>query len=172
MNPRVLLVDDDASVRESIGKVLAESGYAVTTVAKGAEADVPFVNEKIDLVLLDLNLGDGNGWDVFERLTTRYPLVPVIIITGMANQFGTALRAGVGALMEKPVDAPALLQTMRDLLSEPEEARLRRMCGYLDDTRYFQGRRPNQGERANEPGVEPPPMFRAAKRGRSAGSHP
>jgi hypothetical protein len=63
--------------------------------------------------------------------------MPLIIITGMPDQYPTALAAGVGALMEKPIDAPALLRTMEELLAEPAEARLRRMCGYQQDTRHF-----------------------------------
>ena len=103
----------------------------------GEEAVVQFDPEQFDLVLLDLNLPLRNGWDVFERLTTRYPFVPVIIITGMPNQYRTALAAGASALMEKPIDVPALLKTMDELLAEPKEARLRRMCGYQQDTKHL-----------------------------------
>ena len=53
-----------------------------------------FLPEQTDLLLLDLNLPCQSGWDVFERLTTRYPLVPVIIITGMPNQYSD--RRGCG----------------------------------------------------------------------------
>jgi DNA-binding response OmpR family regulator len=141
MKQRVLIIDDDGSVRESIGKVLQEAGYEVTTADDGEEAVARFVPEQIDLVLLDLNLPFRSGWDVFERLTTQHPSLPVIIITGMPDQYRTALAAGVGALMEKPIDAPALLRTMDELLAEPAEARLRRMCGYRQDTRHV--RRPN-----------------------------
>lgn len=136
MKKRVLIVDDDAAVRESIKKVLEDAGYQVAVAADGREATVRFVPEEVDIVLLDLNLPRLSGWDVFERLTTRYPLVPIIIITGMPRQFPTALAAGVGALMEKPIEVPTLLETMQELLAEPVEARLRRMCGYQDDTRY------------------------------------
>ena len=133
----VLIVDDDAAVRQSVSKVLKGAGYAVAAASDGEEAVVQFVPGQIDLVLLDLNLPLRSGWDVFERVTTRYPFVPVIIITGMSNQYGTALAAGASALMEKPIDAPALLKTMDELLAEPTEARLRRMCGYQQDTRYL-----------------------------------
>ena len=136
-NHRVLIVDDDASVRESLGKVLKRAGYEVTTAADGDEAATQFVPEQVDLVLLDLNLPFRSGWDVFERLTTQHPTTPLIIITGMPNQYQTALAAGVGALMEKPIDAPALLRIMDELIAEPAEARLRRMCGYYRDTRHF-----------------------------------
>jgi two-component system, chemotaxis family, chemotaxis protein CheY len=143
MKQRVMIVDDDSAVRASIRKVLKGAGYEVTTAADGEEAKAKFVPEEIDLVLLDLNLRSRSGWDVFERLTTQHPTIPVIIITGMPNQYHTALAAGVGALIEKPIEVPILLKTMDELLTEPKEARLRRMCGYQLDTRHF--RRPSGG---------------------------
>jgi DNA-binding response OmpR family regulator len=143
MKTRVLIVDDDASVRQSLRKVLTVAGYEVTTAADGQEAVAQFVPGQIDLVILDLNLPLCSGWDVFERLTTQHPTTPLIIVTGLPNQYPTAMAAGVGALMEKPIDAPELLRTMDELLAEPPEARLRRMCGYQQDTRYV--RPPNAG---------------------------
>ena len=140
MKQGVLIVDDDASVRESIRRVLKGAGYEVKTAADAEEATVKFVPEEIDLVLLDLNLRSHSGWDVFERLTTQHPALPIIIITGMPNQYQTAVAAGVGALIEKPIEVTSLLKTMDELLAEPKEARLRRMCGYQLDTRHL--RRP------------------------------
>jgi DNA-binding response OmpR family regulator len=136
MNPRVLVVDDDASVRDSLKKVLQEAGYEVVLAAGGLEAVGRCDQKPIDLVLLDLNLPNQSGWDVFECLTRRHPGIPIIIITGLPNQYPVALTAGAGALMEKPIEVPALLKTMQELLSEPPEQRLRRLCGQLDDTRY------------------------------------
>jgi CheY-like chemotaxis protein len=138
MKERVLIIDDDASVRESIQKVLKGAGYEVTTAADGEEAVTRFVPERIDLVLLDLNLPFRSGWEVFERLTAQHPTIPLIIITGMPNQYRTALAAGVDALMEKPIDAPALLRTMDELLAEPAEARVRRLYDYQHHTGHFQ----------------------------------
>lgn len=134
MNRRVLIVDDDASVRESLKRVLETADYKVVLAADGQQADLHFVPEQIDLVLLDLNLAGESGWDVFDRLTTRYPLAPIIVITGLPNRYPTALAAGVGALMEKPVEVPVLLRTMAKLLAEPKQTLLRRLCGYMNDT--------------------------------------
>jgi len=136
MKQRVLVVDDDASIRDSLKKVLGEAGYEVALAAGGLEALGRCELEQIDLVLLDLNLPNQSGWDVFGRLTAHHPYIPVIIITGLANQYLTALTAGAGALMEKPIEVPVLLKTMDELLGEPKETRLRRLCGELDDTRY------------------------------------
>jgi CheY-like chemotaxis protein len=136
MKKRVLVVDDDASIRDSLKKVLQDAGYDVALAAGGLEGLGRCELEQIDLVLLDLNLPNQSGWDVFEHLTTHHPFIPVIIITGLANQYFTALAAGAGALMEKPIEVPVLLKTMDELLAEPKETRLRRLCGKLDDTRY------------------------------------
>ena len=163
MKKRVLIVDDDPAIRESVGKVLKGAGYEVSTAADGEAAAVQFVPEQIDLVLLDLNLQSQSGWDVFERMTTQHPSVPIIIITGMPNQYQTALGAGVGALMEKPIEVPALLKTMEVLLAEPKETRLRRMLGYTTDTRYWQ--RPNAGAT----GTSPRPLMKPRRRPRAHG---
>ncbi len=136
MKKRILVVDDDGSVRESLKKVLEGAGYEVILAAGGLEAAIRFEPAQVDLLVLDLVLPNQSGWDVFERLTTRRPVVPVIIITGLPNQHGVAKMAGAGALFEKPVDPAALLQRIEELLSEPPEKRLERLIGALDDTKF------------------------------------
>jgi DNA-binding NtrC family response regulator len=80
-------------------------------------------------VLLDLNMPVKNGWDTFEQFTREHPLIPVIIATARPNQFFTALSAGAGALLEKPMDIPTLLRTMEKLLAETAEQHLARLAG-------------------------------------------
>lgn len=141
MKKRILLVDDDPSVRNAIGLVLESAGYDVTATGDGNEALHHFESTRFNLVLLDLNLAQESGWDVFERLSTQCPLVPIIILTGVNGQYPIARAAGVGALLEKPVEVPVLLKTIEELLAEPEETRLRRMCGYQDDTTYVRAKK-------------------------------
>ena len=90
-----------------------------------------------DLVLLDLNMPGKSGWDTFERLTTENPLLAIIIITARPNQLFTAVGAGVGALLEKPLDFPKLLETVTRLLAEPEESRLERIAGKPAEFHYL-----------------------------------
>ena len=161
MKKRVLVVDDDAAVRESVRKVLEAANYDVVLAADGNEVDES-LPEGIDLVLLDLNLPSLNGWDIFERLTTQHPFLPVIIITGMPNQYKTARIAGVGALMEKPIEPPALLKTMDDLLAEPHRTRLRRVCGYLNDTRYMRPSNAPAVGKLRERAITPQQRFRTS----------
>jgi len=136
LKKKILIVDDDASVRNSIGNVLREAGYDVLQSGDGQEALAKFDAREIDLLMLDLNLPNKSGWDTFEGFTSRNPTLPTIIITGQSRQSQMAMAAGAGALMEKPLDVSELLQTMQELLTEPEEARLRRMSGYSKDGRF------------------------------------
>ncbi|MGD1089632.1 MAG: response regulator [Verrucomicrobiota bacterium] len=141
---RILVVDDDTSVRQMLTRVLVGEGYLVWAAADGTTALEIAAAEKIDLVLLDLNLPGKNGWDTFERLSTENPSLAVIIITARSNQLFTATGAGVGALLEKPLDFPILLQTIRRLLAEPVESRLARMAGKPADLHYVHTQRKEQ----------------------------
>jgi DNA-binding response OmpR family regulator len=141
MKKTVLVVDDDAPIRESLRKILQAEGYDVVLAADGQEGLTQFNSKQIDLLMLDLNLPAKSGWDLFERFSSSKPLLPIIIITGRHNQYQLAAAAGVGALMEKPLDVPQLLQTIAALLVEPAEARLKRLVGLNSDLRYAAPRR-------------------------------
>ena len=133
---KLLVVDDDPSVREMIARVLAGEGYLVLAASNGAEALGIAAANSIDLVLLDLQMPVRSGWDTFERLTAQDPLLAVIIITARPNQLFTALGAGVGALLEKPLDFPTLLRTVKLLLDESAQLRLARLAGHSTDFHY------------------------------------
>jgi DNA-binding response OmpR family regulator len=126
MTKRILLVDDERSIRESLSKILRAENYEVVLVENGQEAIEKHGAQRIDLVILDLNLPVINGWATLEWLAAVNPLLPVIIITGRSNQRALAETAGADALMEKPLDVPLLLQTARELMDEPMESRAQR----------------------------------------------
>ena len=129
MKERVLVADDDPSVRKSLRKVLVDAGYEVVLAADSQEAVEQFANGRIDLMLLDIGLPARTGWSAFERITNQVPVLPIIVVTGGADQHDLAVAAGVGALMEKPLDVTALLDKIQKLLVEPLETRLLRLCG-------------------------------------------
>src|SRR5271170_155011 len=126
---KILLVDDDSAIRKILLRLLSEEGYSVLPAANGVEA-LEFASvAKFDLVLLDLNMPQKNGWETFEQLTSQDPLLPVIVITARPNQLFPALASGVGALLEKPLDFARLLETIYSLLEEPPEVRRARLAG-------------------------------------------
>ena len=136
MTKRILLVDDERSIRESLSKILRAEIYEVVLAENGQEAIEKHGAERIDLLLLDLNMPVINGRFILDWLAAVNPLLPFIIITGRSNQHALAERAGADALMEKPLDVPLLLQTIRELLSEPMESRAQRARSRAAGFRY------------------------------------
>jgi DNA-binding response OmpR family regulator len=135
---RILLADDDEGVLAALNDVLRSEGYEVITAKNGREAIEHFHEGRIDIALLDLNMPIKGGWETFEKLIAIHPLLPIIVITARPEQYSLAVAAGVGALMEKPLDLPLLLQAIKDLLREPIEQRLSRSSGKRPITRYLQ----------------------------------
>jgi DNA-binding response OmpR family regulator len=114
----ILLVDDDRSVRDSVGEVLRQEGYTVIPLGSGRAVLDITSSGHVNLALLDLNLPNENGWEVFQQLSNHHPEVPIIIVTARPNQKFTALAAGVGGLLEKPYNFPVLLELIEKLLAE------------------------------------------------------
>lgn len=134
MSRRILVVDDESSIREALSKVLRAEEYEVVSAESGQEAIEKFGMGKIDLLLLDLGLPVKDGWATLAWLEWVNPLLPIVIITGRSNQRELAEKAGADALMEKPLDVPHLLQTIRELMDEPMDYRVQRAthrgCGF------------------------------------------
>ena len=133
---RILLVDDDPTVRDSLKELLDGEGYLVTPAENGKQALQLADRLPIDLALLDLNMPVLNGWDTFRQMIFKHPLLPVIIVTARPGQMFTAAGVGAGALLEKPLDIPTLLRTIKELLREPVANRLARLAGHETDFYY------------------------------------
>jgi DNA-binding NtrC family response regulator len=71
-----------------------------------------------------LNLPIQDGWDILGDVTSAYPLLPVIVITGLADQLDDRTIPGASAFLEKPIEVPALLQTIDRLLNQTAEERV------------------------------------------------
>jgi len=127
MKRRILLADDDESVRKMVGRVLESEDYEVLLAQTGREAIIRALSSSPDLVLLDINMPDKNGWEAFELIERIHPYVPVIVITARPNQHEHATQVGIDALMEKPLDLELLLKTIHSLLDESDRDRIRRL---------------------------------------------
>lgn len=123
----VLLADDDPGVREMLGRVLESENYEVILAKNGNETAAQFVGNEPDIVLLDLNMPDRDGWSAFRFMDAVHPLLPIIIITARPNQYPQADYLGVDALMEKPLNLPVLLEAIRALLDESDVQRTQRL---------------------------------------------
>src|SRR5512145_1726580 len=95
----ILIVDDEFSVRESLEKVLSKAGYVTLAADSGNEALAVLSKEKIDLVLSDLKMPDGDGVELLKSIKKNYPDIEVILLTG----YGTVENA-VEAMREGAYD--------------------------------------------------------------------
>jgi UDP-3-O-[3-hydroxymyristoyl] N-acetylglucosamine deacetylase len=114
----ILVVDDDAAVRDSIGAVLADEGFRVRYASDGAEALARAGEQRPDLVLLDVWLPGMDGIQVLEKLRDGHEGLPVIVISGHGN-IETAVRAtklGAIGFIEKPFTIEGLLEAISGAL--------------------------------------------------------
>jgi CheY-like chemotaxis protein len=83
--PRVLVIDDNASIREVVRSLLASFGYDCQTAADGAQGLARFDEGGWDLVLTDLAMPEMNGWEVAEAIRQRSSTIPIVLITGLTD---------------------------------------------------------------------------------------
>ncbi|HEY2951681.1 MAG TPA: response regulator [Verrucomicrobiae bacterium] len=136
---RVMICDDESSVRESLARVLKTEDYDVVGARDGRDAVSKFIAVPCDLVLMDLNMPQLDGWEALEWITRMRPMIPVILITARPNQYERAACSGIDALMEKPLDFPLLLRTIAELLAEPEADRMARLTNRNFTTTFLSG---------------------------------
>jgi len=103
---RVIIVDDDFSVREGLGDILEEKGYEVVKVEKGLEALERIKNEKFDFAIIDLKLPDISGEKLISKIKNLIPEEKIIIITGYVTEeiVRKALKGMKSYFLFKPAD--------------------------------------------------------------------
>jgi CheY-like chemotaxis protein len=102
---KVLLIDDEALVRDELGGLLEDEGYELTTASDGDEGLARFRSEAPDMVITDVRMPRRDGLSVAMTIRQEAPKTPVTVITGHGNESMVldALRAGVTDFIKKPV---------------------------------------------------------------------
>ncbi len=117
MSGRVLVVDDDESIRELVALVLEDEGYQVATAADGAQALGQVETFHPDVVLLDLNMPVLDGWQTHGRLRQRLPQLPVVFMTAGQHAAAEAARHQAAGALPKPFDLDVLIATVARFVS-------------------------------------------------------
>lgn len=120
MQKRILVVEDDADMRELLCFNLKRAGFLTGTAVDGIEALKKARTLRPDLILLDLMLPELDGFAVCETLRrdSITASIPIIILTAMSSQLArfTGLGAGANAFMSKPFSPTDLIQRIQDLI--------------------------------------------------------
>ena len=116
MKPRILVVDDDSAIRDSLKMVLEYEGYEVMLAATGDEGVKLVEREAPDLVFLDIKMPGMDGLEVLQKLEHMVETTPIVVISGHADM-ATAVRAiklGAFDFIGKPLEQDRILVTVRN----------------------------------------------------------
>ena len=107
---RILVIDDEAEVRETLAEILASQGHLVSQASSGADGLSLFRAERHDLVFTDLGMAGMTGYQVAEAIKAVSPATPVVLVTGWVDEIaGGELDAGcVDQVISKPFDLDAV----------------------------------------------------------------
>jgi DNA-binding NtrC family response regulator len=114
-NARIIIVDDDEGIRETLAAILQEEGYQVDTAESGKEA-IEKTNAKFyDLALIDIRLPDVEGIDLLKEIKETVPKIRKIIITGYPTLQNAieAVNSGADAYVLKPFDMAKVLRIIK-----------------------------------------------------------
>ncbi len=122
MKFNVLIVDDEKNIREGLGRALELEGYEIHLAEDGRQGWNMVNNREIDLVIADLRMPEISGEELLKRITSSYPTVPVIILTGHGTIESAveAMRNGAYDFVTKPVDLEHLGLLVKRALSNRE----------------------------------------------------
>jgi len=115
---RILVVDDDQTTRHVLKKVLTSAGFNATAAKDGVEALKLLRTQRFDLLLLDVWMPRMNGLDLLAQIRNRKSKPRVVVMTSddAPETLLKAVREQAFRYVHKPVEAPALLQTVREVL--------------------------------------------------------
>lgn len=141
MKQKVLLMDDDSesllcSLRHSLSSETYETVLAENVQGAIAKSEAG----EIDLLLMNVDSPTKQGWEAIAEITEVNPFLPVIVITKESELRERAQAAGACALVEKPLDVPMLLQTIRELLAETVQGHMERVFYCISDFRHVVSR--------------------------------
>lgn len=118
---RILVAEDEDSVRRLLDRALTHAGHRVTTVHDGAEALVALARESFDLLLTDIRMPRVDGVTLALKTAKDYPNVRILMMTGFADEKQRAhgLEFLSHDVIAKPFALPILLQTVDAVLKRP-----------------------------------------------------
>jgi DNA-binding NtrC family response regulator len=122
---RILIIDDDETIRKVVETILRDEGYTVETADTGKKAIEKSEETFFNMALIDVRLPDMEGIELLTKLHDTKPKMRKIIITGyptLQNAMG-AVNKGADAYIMKPFDVEKMLQTIEEQLKKQEEER-------------------------------------------------
>jgi len=121
----ILIIDDEAALRQTLARILQRAGLEVTTAASGQEGLAILAQHPCNLVYLDIRMPDMNGMEMLKAVHSEYPGIPVILFTAQPdlNSALEALRQGATDYLLKPLQPQTLIDRTLAILAQQEKER-------------------------------------------------
>ena len=124
----ILIIDDEASLRQTLARILQRAGHEVTTASTGTEGLSLLGAQTIDLLYLDIRMPDISGLELLKTIHEKYPDLPVILFTAQPdlNSAVEALRRGAVDYLLKPLKPQAVIDRTQTILAAKQTERRKR----------------------------------------------
>lgn len=115
---RVVVIDDELTLRVTFQHVLEEQGYKVWVAENGSEGIKTCKEVLPDLVITDILMPDLDGFTTIEALRSEFPQLPIIAMSAAADSAGKdhAIRCGAQSFVEKPIDSARMMSLVAETL--------------------------------------------------------
>lgn len=150
---RILIVDDEAGIRQTLRDILEDEGHSVTAAADAVSGQALMASDEFDLVLLDIWLPDRDGLEILEELRQGEFQTPVIVISGHGNidTAVKAMRVGAHDFLEKPLALNRVVVSVENALERNRlERQVRELSNRLDPERQLIGNSPSMRQLKDE----------------------
>ena len=124
----ILIIDDEASLRQTMARILQRAGYEVTTAVNGKEGLALVSEHPFDLLYLDIRMPDVNGLELLKTIHAKFPDLPVILFTAQPdlNSAVEALRRGATDYLLKPLKPQTVIDHTKAILLTKQKERRKR----------------------------------------------
>ena len=114
MNPRILIVEDDPTLRMALLDTLEEAGFEVSEACNGKEALLQLMHRDIDVIVSDVQMDVMDGNELLSLAREKYPSIPFVMMTAHASveRAVAAMQDGATDYLQKPFEAPSLVSTV------------------------------------------------------------
>lgn len=128
MEGHILIIDDEASLRQTMARILQRAGYEVTTAVDGREGLALISEHPFDLVYSDIRMPDMNGLELLKIIHEKYPDLPVILFTAQPdlNSAVEAVRSGATDYLLKPLKPQVVIDRTNSILEKNQKERRKR----------------------------------------------
>ena len=153
----ILIIDDEASLRKTMARILQQAGFEVTT-AESAEQGLDYLKTThFDMILTDLRMPGMHGMDALKFIHANYPSIPVVLFTAQpdVNSAVEALRHGATDYLLKPIKPEAIIERARSILSAQQREKRKREIQFQIEALQGELKELDGGESINKPPTQP-----------------